>query len=140
MGEKVPARFDLARAKSFVKAWRDGDDSCIFFSNKRKSYGAVSHVCKVDSTTGMTIVAKGLQQLQPQTFCEQTYLSGRNEVADVYGLEAYNGHNWYIKFYLATEDGDDYLDAVSFHPLDNAMTCESGKRLGVTYRGDRPWS
>lgn len=60
-------------------------------------------------------------------------------MADVYGLENFRGHNWYVKFFIYEDDDDQCVASISFHPLDELMNCESGKILTTTYYGDLPW-
>lgn len=136
----MPAHYELELMKNFVQCWLQGDTDRIFFSHKRKSFGAVSHVAKVDNETAMTLIAHGLLELESENFCKKIYLSGRSKVSDVYGLGNFKQHNWYVKFHLEEDVEGNYLDSISFHPLDEEMKLESGQVLDVTYKEDRPWN
>lgn len=135
----MPGRYDLVKVCELVQEWLDGDSDKIWFTPRRKSYGAVGFLFKQDDTCAQETIARGLLKLDPVEFYRQQYLSGRCLVADVYGLENYRGHNWYVKFFLEQEGGDHFLSLVSFHPLDEVMKSEAGKMLLITYQGDRPW-
>lgn len=135
----MPARFDLDRVKQIVQEWLEGNDDRMWFTPRKKSYGAVGFVLKEDDSVAQEIIAMGIVKLNASSFCQQTYLSGRGAVADVYGLEAYRGHNWYVKFFIHEEEGDECLASVSFHPLDVDMKLENGQTIEMTYSGDRPW-
>lgn len=135
----VPARFDLDAVKFLVKRWLEGDDDKIWFTPRKKSFGAVGFVFQVDDVTAQETIAHGLLGLDTAGFFQQQFLSGRGTVVDVYGLENYRGQNWYVKFYLLQEADDHCVSAISFHPLDENMKCENGKILEVTYFGERSW-
>lgn len=42
-------------------------------------------------------------------------------VADVYGIENLDGENWYVKFYIETDDCEKHVVGISFHPLEKNL-------------------
>lgn len=59
-------------------------------------------------------------------FCEQKYQW--DEVYDVYGL-SFGGECWYVKFLLAEDEQGEFVDQVSFHPIEKDMTLANNKVL-----------
>lgn len=135
----VPGKYDLGKVRELVQEWLNDDGDKIWFTPRKKSYGAVGFVFNEDDSTAQGTIAAGLLTLKPEFFYQQQYLSGRDTVADVYGLEGFRGHNWYVKFFLHDDDDGQCVASVSFHPLDEPMKCESGRVLEMTYQGERPW-
>ena len=135
----VPGKYDLGTVRELVQRWVDGDSDKIWFTPRKKSYGAVGLVFHEDDSTAQETIAMGLMKLTPEFFYHQQYLTGRDFVADVYGLKNFREHNWYVKFFVHDDEDGQCLASVSFHPLDEMMVCESGKILETTYQGDRPW-
>lgn len=135
----MPAKYNLKAVQQYVQEWLDGNDDRMWFTPRRKSYGAVSFVCNEDDEIAQETIAKGFLKLNSDTFFNTQYLSGRGVAVDVYGLENYRRHNWYVKFYLIDEADDQCVASISFHPLDETMTCENGNVLAITFQGARPW-
>jgi hypothetical protein len=135
----VPAKYDLEDVKKLVAEWLEGDDDKLWFTPRRKSYGAVGYVLSECDADAQETIGLGIMKLNEAGFRQQVYLSGRDAVADVYGLQDYRGYNWYVKFFVHDEENDRCVASVSFHPLDEEMKCESGQIFRVTYSGDRPW-
>ncbi len=135
----MPGKYDLGSVRELVQLWIDGDSDKIWFTPRKKSYGAVGFVFKEDDSYAQETIANGLMKLSPDFFYQQQFLVGRGSVSDVYGLADFRGHNWYVKFFLHDDDDGQCVASVSFHPLDELMNCETGKVLEVTYQGDRPW-
>lgn len=135
----MPGKYDLRKVRELVQLWLDGDSDRIWFTPRNKSYGAVGFAFNEDDSTAQETIAAGLKKLMPEFFYQQQYLSGRDTVADVYGLEGFRGHNWYVKYFLHDDDDGQCVASVSFHPLDEVMKCENGRVLENTYQGDRLW-
>jgi hypothetical protein len=108
----VLGKYDLLKVRELIQKWHDGDSDRIWFTPRRKSYGAVGFVFNEDDSTAQRTVAIGLMKLAPEHFYMQQYLSGREAVADVYGLEDFRGHNWYVKFFLHSDDNGQYVELV----------------------------
>jgi hypothetical protein len=125
----VPGKYDLDVIRDLVQKWIEGDSDKIWFTPRRKSYGAVGFVLNEDESTAQETVCLGLMNLTPVHFYKQQFLTGRDAVADIYGLEGFRGHNWYVKFFVHDDDDDQCVASVSFHPLDHTMNCESGEIL-----------
>ena len=100
----MPGKYDLVKVRELVQRWVDGDGNKIWFTPRKKSYGAVGFVFNEDDSTAQETIATGLMKLEQEFFYQQQYLSGRYYVADVYGLESFRGHNWYVKFFLHDDD------------------------------------
>ncbi len=104
-------------------------DKCIF-NVAEKSLFAVITVKKHQGNSMSTAQAESwikdhLQTLSTEDFCERNTMWGDSScVADVY-LKTIEDVDWYIKFYI----DDEYLEEVSFHPLEKEGVTVSGKKF-----------
>jgi hypothetical protein len=135
-------KFDLAEVKRLAQdylAGRKASDGkrAIRFTAPSRSTEAVITVLYCTVELANRKIATGLLSLEGKDFSERKLQW--SEVFDVYGLEAYEGHNWYVKFCIAVEDGGvEYVEEVSFHPLEQVMVLADGRTLAVTYQpGDK---
>lgn len=107
----MPAKYDLKTVRDALHLWLAGNDNKIWFTPRRKSYGAVGFVLGEGDVEAQETIAKGILRLTSRDFFRQLYLTGRDTVADVYGLENCRGHNWYVKFYICAEH-ETYVAAI----------------------------
>lgn len=116
-------KYDLEEAKSLAS------DCDILFPNK--SVNAVIAVFKdIIGSPKTTVEADDfirdeLAKLELKDFAERTLVFQNTVVADVYG-KIINGQPWYIKFLIRIEDGETWLEELSFHPPDRPLKLQSG--------------
>lgn len=74
-------------------------------------------------------IYNGILKLDSNCFSE-TKLQWDNppDLVDVYGLQLDN-ENWYVKFSIGQDENGEYLDEISFHPLEKDMKLANGKIL-----------
>jgi hypothetical protein len=127
-------KFLLSDVKALVQKAIDGDESAVWFSGRSRSIDYVIHVYQCDETYAANLVLNGLMSLQEQDFVNSVIMSSAPDlvVADEYGLENYNGHNWYIKFFIESDDAEKYLTSISFHPVERTLKRCDGRNLDVT--------
>jgi len=135
----LPAKYDLDDIKKIASDWLISRDDTVWVSPKKKTTKAIQHVLGEEEGDALTTIAKGFLELKTEGFLRATYYRDRNVTVDIYGLPAYRGHNWYVKFCKQTECGDTFITSISFHPLNERMSTECGKQYEVTYTGERPW-
>ena len=84
-----------------------------------------------DETEAQLIVLTGVLNLSEKDFAER--VSQWGEVYDVYGIEKFKGHNWYVKFCLYVEDTMERIEEVSFHPVERELVLADGRKLEVAW-------
>lgn len=132
------AKFDLAEVKRLARDYLagrkalDGKRAIRFTAPSRSTQVVVTLLFCTNDLANQKI-ATGLLRLEERDFSKSEMLWG--DVYDQYGLESYEGHNWYIKFCIAVEEegGAQYVEEVSFHPLEKVMVLADGRMLEVTY-------
>lgn len=123
-------KFDLKDVKRLAQDYLDGKMQTINFTAPRRSTESVVAVLFCTPILANQKIATGLLKVKETDFYGRKWQWG--DVFDEYGLEDYEGHNWYIKFSIVTNDGE-YIEEVSFHPLEKEMTLLDGRTLKVTY-------
>lgn len=119
-------KYDLDSVKLIVQSWRDGLN-VGWFSAPSCSIDYIIYAFGTDNESAMKIVLDGLLALKPRLFSHRVVQWG--DVADVYGLPNYLGHNWYVKFMI---DDDGGLEQISFHPCEKDLRLENGEQLDCT--------
>jgi hypothetical protein len=64
----VPGKYDLRVVYDLVQRWLDGDEERIWFTPRKKSYGAVGSVFNEDDSTAQQTVANGFMKLTNEFF------------------------------------------------------------------------
>jgi len=125
-------KYDLEEVKRIVREYLAGDDTLVNFTAPRRSIDVVVTVLKCTPHQATQKIASGLMTLTEDDFSERVWQW--NDVYDSYGLESYEGHNWYVKYCLVTGNGD-YIEEVSFHPVERELRLSDGRVLEVTDSG-----
>ncbi len=127
-------KYSLDDVKALVQKALDGDHSKVWFSGRSRSIDYVIHVYQCTEGKAEHIVLRGLLKLQPDNFVKSVMMQPAPDlfIADEYGLEQYEGHNWYIKLVIEDDQGDRYVTSISFHPVERPLTLANGKELEVT--------
>lgn len=99
-----------------------------------RSIHYTARVLKCTGTEAITHIISGLLKLKEVDFARTVMVFG--EPKDEYGLEEYLEHNWYIKFSISEEDGEIFLDELSFHPNEQSLKLADGRILPATYSED----
>ncbi len=128
-------KFDLTEVKAlahdYLEAGKALDgQATIRFTAPRRSTEAVVAVFQCSPNSANRKIAMGLLGLEEKDFLRRTWQW--NDVFDEYGLENFEGHNWYIKYCVVKEDSK-YIEEVSFHPLEKEMVLPDGRVLKITY-------
>jgi hypothetical protein len=124
------ARYDLNRVKGLAQGYLNGKLDSINFTAPRRSTEQVVQVLSCSNEVANQTIARGLLLLQEKDF--HARVLQWNEVYDVYGLENYEEHNWYVKFCVVA-DGIQYIEEVSFHPLEKEMIFFDGRKMPVKH-------
>ena len=127
-------RYDLDEVKRIVREYIAGDHTLVKFSAPRRSVDVVVTALKCSAHQATQKIATGLLTLSEGDFSERVWQW--NDVYDAYGLENYEGHNWYIKYCVVTEEGK-YIEQVSFHPVQRELKLPDGRTLSVTYNSSQ---
>lgn len=127
IGQK--AKFDINNVKALAQGYLNGKLGNINFTAPRRSTEQVVKALICSNEVANQTIARGLLLLSDKDF--HTRVFQWNEVYDVYGLENYEGHNWYVKFGVV-DDGIQYIEEVSFHPLEKEMVFIGGRKIPVT--------
>jgi hypothetical protein len=131
-------KFDLADVKRLAVAYLNGEKAAdgkrtVRFTAPSRSTEAVVAALLCAQVVANRKIATGLLALHSKDFYGRKLQWG--DVYDEYGLENYEGHNWYVKYCLVTEDcGAEYIEEVSFHPVKKQMALKDGRTLKVTYQ------
>jgi len=88
-----------------------------FFDQKQKPCSNVE---------AMEYIFEGILSLNENCFSRR--ILQWDIVADEYGLQ-FEGENWYVKFLIDKDDDGEFLEEISFHPLEKEMTLANGKKL-----------
>lgn len=123
-------KFALTEVKRLAQEYLSGKTQAINFTAPRRSTESVVTVLLCTPNLANQKIATGLLDLKETDFFSRKWQWG--DVFDEYGLEGYEGHNWYIKFCVVNDDGE-YIEEVSFHPLEQVMALPDGRTLKVTY-------
>jgi hypothetical protein len=102
---------------------------CGWFSAPTCSIDYVIHIVECTQAEAELIILDGIVKLQNQDFSRRLSMWG--DVADEYGLEAYLGYNWYVKFMI--ESGE--LEQISFHPCEKDMNLANGRTIAAAVGG-----
>ena len=131
-------KFDLTEVRRLARDFLDGTNASdgnatIRFTAPRRSTEAVVRVLFCTQKLANEIIANGLSILEGSDFYRRKLQW--HDVFDEYGLENYKGHNWYVKYCIVKEDTNatEYIEEVSFHPLEKEMSLPDGRTLKVTY-------
>jgi hypothetical protein len=129
-------KFNLTDVKRLAQDYLDGKKASdgrgsIRFNAPTRSTEVVVKVLFCRPDIANRLIAIGLLALEAKDFFSRKMQW--NEVYDEFGLEDYEGHNWYIKYCIVSDDGTEYVEEVSFHPLEKEMVLPNGKTLRVTY-------
>ena len=116
-------KFSLDQVKSLIQQALDGDRSKVWFSGRSRSIDYVIFVYQGTESEAEFLILQGLLKLQPRDYARSVVMVTKPEVivADEYGLEQYQGHNWYIKFLIQVDDGEVSLTSISFHRSKKSM-------------------
>ena len=113
-------KYDLSQIKAIVEKYVEGAKEMIYFSAPSRSLACVIEVLLCQDHEVHKIITDGILQLKDSDFSHSLFQW--DTVMDVYGLENYQKNNWYIKFNLKEEDGQVFLENVSFHPPVKSLT------------------
>lgn len=125
------AKYNLDDVRSLIADFMNGNDDAIWFSYFSRSIRPVMMLMKCSAENAENIIIKGLLKLENSGFVRSTVVF--DEITDEYALENYHDHNWYIKFSVALDDGNPYLNQLSFHPLERPLKLQNSRILPVTY-------
>jgi hypothetical protein len=133
------AKYSLDDVKALVQMALDGDQSKVWFSGRSRSIDYVIHVYQCTEDKAEHVVLRGLLKLKPDDFVKSVMMQPPPDllIADEYGLEQYEGHNWYIKLVIEDDSGDRYVTSISFHPVERPLALANGKELEVTLDADK---
>jgi len=129
MGISKP-KFSLTEVKRLAQEYLDGKRT-IKFTAPRKSTEAVVAVLLCAANLANRKIATGLLALKEVDFHKRVWQW--DDVFDEYGLENYEEYNWYVKFCIVNDEGE-YIEEVSFHPLDKEMILPDGRTLSVSHK------
>ena len=124
-------KYDLADVKSLILDFVNGNSDAIWFSCLSRSVQYVVRVIHCDSDGAIRVITDGMQKLTEKDFVRSVIVF--DEIKDEYGLEGYLDHNWYIKFSISEDDGERFLDQLSFHPVERPLKLADQRVLPVTY-------
>ena len=119
-------KHNLEAVKSLCRRGAGG----VTFTARTKSLDCIVTVLKCEPDEAVEACLQGILLLQPRDFSHR--LMQWNDVdciADVYGLEDYEGNNWYVKFLLYEEDGETRLEEISFHLPVKDLPLKDGRTL-----------
>jgi hypothetical protein len=125
-------KFELNIVKQIVQNFLAGNENSIWFSAPPRSTNYVIAIFLCTEEEARTKITQGILSLKESDF-SQRVVQWEADIADVYGLENYLGHNWYVKFLITYDDDEQILEEISFHPLEKKLTLANGKILTVTY-------
>lgn len=117
-----------------IQQFLDGNENAIWFSCPSRSVNYTARVLECTGNEAVTHIVDGLLKLKEADFVRTVVVF--DEPKDEYGLENHQGHNWYIKFSISEEDGETFLDELSFHPNEHPLKLANGKVLPATYSED----
>ena len=115
-------KFNLDEVKQLARDWLGGKQGG-WFSASTCSVDYVIHVFECTQVEAESIILDGILKLKILDFSRR--ISMWDSIADEYGLEAYLGYNWYVKFMI--EDGE--LEQISFHPCEKDMTLANSRTI-----------
>jgi hypothetical protein len=118
-------KFDLEEVKGLAARFLNGEKT-ILFSAPRRSIEKVIEVFCCSFQEAQKIIANGLILLKSECFHRR--ILQWEDVFDEYGLEDFQGFNWYVKFLIIKKDSD-CIEEVSFHPLEKNMVLQNGRIL-----------
>jgi hypothetical protein len=127
----MKSRYPLSEVWHLIEEFRQGRSQAIAFFAPSASIRRVVRVLQCNEAEAVLKILIGLERLTEGALC-RSFVQW-DMVVDEYGLEQYEGHNWYVKLAVVTEDGDRFLDQISFHPLTKFMKVCDGRTLHVTY-------
>jgi len=129
-------KFELQDVKRLVHEFIAGDHDKVFFSLPRRSTSSVIQVfgsAEFSQQHAEQLILRGILKLEVTDFHKRIWMDKWQEIMDEYGLEHYEGHNWYLKFCISDDGDGRFLNEVSFHPLEEDMRLPDGRVLDVTY-------
>ena len=126
----VKGKFDLEEVKRLITLYWKGNSSTLWFSARSRSIDSVIKVLLCNETEAEKTILDGLMKLKNTDFCRSKMQW--DTIVDEYGLEDYHDLNWYIKFSICHDDGQNTLEQISFHPLEKEMRLIDERNLKVT--------
>ena len=126
------AGYDLLIVKQLAQKFKDGDKDALWFSAPTRSTYFVAKIFACSEEEAKLIIADGILKLRDADYHKKGHQWG--DATDIYGLENYGEHNWFIKFILSDDDGVNYVEEISFHPNDKPLVLIDGRILNVTYQ------
>jgi hypothetical protein len=128
----MSSKYALNEIKQLVEARLKGDET-VWFSAQSASIDYVIKVLVVTELEAESIILKGILKLDDSDFHRRVLMvNWANEIADEYGLEGYQGHNWYIKLLVEDDANGRVVNEISFHPTEDEMRLANGRVLPVT--------
>lgn len=128
------AKYDLLEVKKIADECICGRKGAIYFSARTRSINSVSATLSCTFDEAKEFIIRGFIRLQPNDFSESVLLWGN--VVDVYGLQCYLGHNWYVKFAIVEEGYGRIIDQISFHPVEKDLHLLDGRVLKPLFDDD----
>lgn len=124
-------KFDLQKVKKIAQEFLNGRKDTVSFTAPSRSTQVVMDIILCDETDAQMIILNGVLNLREKDFAERVFQW--DQVYDVYGIEKFEGHNWYVKFCLYLEDTRERIEEVSFHPVERELVLADGRKLGVKW-------
>ena len=131
MPSKKP-KYDLSQVKQIVEKFLAGDLTKLWFSARSRSVAQVMTILRCSEKEAEEKIAHAILRLEPADFSDNNFQWGITN--DIYGLENYEDHNWYLKFNILNEDGLESVNQISFHPVEDFLLVANGRVLKVTYK------
>ena len=117
-GVQMPTtpKFELNTVKQIVQNFIAGNENAIWFSAPPRSTDYVIAIFLCTEEEARIKITQGILSLKESDF-SQRVIQWETDIADVYGLENYLGHNWYIKFLITYDADEQVLEEISYSTL-----------------------
>ena len=122
---------ELSQVKKLVQEFLNGDIRRLWFSARSRSINIVMQILGCLEKEAVIKITQGVLKLEDKDFSDNNTQWGMTN--DIYGLENYEGHNWYVKFNISKENDIEYVNNLSFHPVEFDLLVKDGRLLKVTY-------
>ncbi len=103
-----------------------GEDSVLFTAPTRSLFQIIETFC-CSVPEAKRICIEGIRSLEPSDFSHSLFQW--DAVADVYGLQNYQGFDWYVKFILDKDECGELLESISFHRPEKDLKLVDGRIL-----------